>query len=130
MNWKIVTSLLGFAVMAVCGDPAWVKITEPANSAKVAMRPVVRGQVWTKDASVVLVVHPTETGDFWVQPPIKVEKDGSWQTRPYVGRAEDTGKGFEIRAVAAMKLDLKEGQVLSDWPAAAAQSPVVAVTRE
>ena len=126
--------LLNVAVLASC-EPC-LTIIEPANGAKVSMRPLVRGNVCDKVVIVSVIVHPVETDDYWVQPPVTVEKGGSWHFRPYIGRGTpvDSGKAFEIRAVAGHKLDLKEAQRLSGWPGKEAgaeeQSTIVNVTRE
>jgi hypothetical protein len=67
-----------------------------------------------------------------VQPKIVVGNDGKWTGITYLGRAEnaDAGKKFEIRAILDPKVELKEGEVLSDWPEARAVSVPILVQRK
>lgn len=109
-----------------------VQITAPENEASVIWRPTVEGKVSSPSATVWVIVHPVNTGGYWVQPSVGVGGDGKWRVQIYVGRAPDADVDvhFEIMAVAQPKANLKESDVLSAWPSAEATSQVIAVIRE
>ena len=107
-----------------------VAITQPQPDAKVEQRATVSGSVSDPRAKVWVVIHPTETSGFWVQPPVTVDSDGTWSVLAYFGEgSRDSGKPYEIRAFANPSETLKPGE-RSDWPTASAQSKVVRVTRK
>lgn len=109
-----------------------LRITMPADQARVPERPLVEGTVADPKAKVRVIVHPMEVSDYWVQPSVSVRKDGTWKVMIYIGRPGglDVGKRFEVMAVANPKLPLKEGNVLSGWPDAQWKSQVIEVTRK
>ena len=109
-----------------------IQITAPGDNASVDWRPTVQGTVSDPNATVWVVVHPVNTGGYWVQPSVGVDGDGKWRVQIYVGRAPDADVDvhFEIMAVAQPKANLKEGDVLSAWPTAEAKSQVIAVIRK
>lgn len=109
-----------------------LRITAPADRAKVPERPVIRGKVLDPEIEVWLVVHPTEISEYFVQPRITVRENGDWRVRPYIGRSGtvDVGKEFEIMAVGNPEEKLREGKVLSNWPTAQCRSQVIEVIRE
>ena len=111
---------------------AKLSIIEPKNGDSVPERPYVSGKVADPNAKVWVIVHPMEVSDYWVQQKVNVKKDGNWKVCIYIGRPgnEDVGKGFEIKAVASPKSDLKQGDMLSDWPGAEMESEIVEVTRK
>jgi len=125
----VLITVLAFSAMAAFGQ---VTITQPPDGAEVARRPTVMGTVSDPSAKVWVVVHPTETGSVWVQPPARIDSKGNWQTFIYIGRVGgiDSGKNFEIMAVANPTEPLREGQVLDGFPAAQHQSSIVTVTRK
>lgn len=109
-----------------------VRIDSPADGAEVVSdRQLVQGLVTDPGAEVWVVVHPTEVSDYWVQPRVTVRSAGSWKVSIYVGRPGnvDSGKLFEVRAVARPKIELQEGVVLDKWPEAEAISEVVELKR-
>jgi len=108
-----------------------VEITSPANGAKVKALPLVEGRVVEPSAKITLVVHPVETGDYWVQPKVNMLTPTTWQVRIHIGRPGtiDLGKEFEIRAVGNPGSDLKEGDIINSWPEGEWQSPIVNVSR-
>ena len=112
--------------------PLKISLSSPKNNAKVWMRPKVKGTVTDTKANVIVVVHPIETSDYWVQPSASVTSNGSWSTSIYIGRegSVDVGKGFEIMAFANPKGTYSEGDVLSDWPKSKARSEKINVTRK
>ncbi len=122
-------SLLGG--QALSQDRLEIKIIKPAHGATVARRPTVEGTVSDAGATVWVVVNPITTFEYWVQPRVKALRSGAWTVKIYIGRPGDLdqGKSFEIIAVANPTRELREGVVLEAWPAAAASSTVVEVTR-
>ena len=112
-----------------------VRISSPADNATVPEQPVVEGTVSDARATVWVVVHPLETAvntEYWVQPQATLKGDGTWTAEIYVGDpgVEDKGKRFLLMAVANPKQALTDDDVLATWPAAAAQSNIVSVTRK
>jgi len=73
-----------------------------------------------------------EVKDYWVQPKIILKNDTTWQVQIYIGRPgnEDINKHFEIKAFIAPKLNIKEGDVLKEWPQAKCSSEMVEVIRK
>jgi len=109
-----------------------IQITAPENEASVTWRPTVEGKVSSPNATVWVIVHPVNTGGYWVQPSVGVGGDGKWRVQIYVGRAPDADVDlhFEIMAIAQPKANLKEGDVLSAWPTAEAKSQIIDVIRK
>ncbi len=107
-------------------------ITDPPDSSHVPYRPYVLGTISdTTVSAVLLVVHPTPTKEYWIQPPCMVRSDGAWLGQPYIG-LEDTpaGVSFEVRAVADPIEEIKPGTSLKDWPEARYSSNVIVVFRQ
>lgn len=122
-------TFLVLAISVACAQEGFVRIDEPKNGAKVPWRPCVEGKVSAK-ADVCVLVHPTRTGDYWVQPDVGVNEDGTWSVTIYIGRAgQDAGQRFEIRAVANPKVPLSEGDVLKAWPRGQWRSDIITVIR-
>jgi hypothetical protein len=128
-------------ILAVCflglslvskAQKAEVKIVAPKEGAQVRERLFVEGTSSIPNAAVWIVVHPIDVSDYWVQPRVSVRKNGEWAVSAYVGRAGnlDVGRQFELVAIANPKGDLKEGQVLGNWPEAEARSDIVMVIRK
>ena len=108
-----------------------LEITAPADGAAVPRRPRVIGTSSRPDATVWIIVRPTELEEFYVQPEVSIEQNGNWSVSIYIGRAGqlDVGKQFEVMAVANPVETLQEGQLLGDWPEAEARSEVITATR-
>jgi hypothetical protein len=108
-----------------------ISITSPRANEQVPERPAVEGTVADPKATVMVVVHPTETSDYWVQPRPSKRDDGSWKVSVYIGRpgSVDVGKRFEVVAVSNPKQPLKEGDTLDTWPDAAARSAMIEIIR-
>lgn len=106
-------------------------LVRPCNESHVGWRATVEGKTTIPNADVHVVIHPLEVSGYWVQPRITVRSDGWWEVLAYFGNDGPThqGKRFEVMAVANPTRPLKEGDVLPDWPDAAARSAVVMVTR-
>lgn len=111
-------------------ERGFVRIDEPKDGARVPWRPCVEGKVSDAKADVWVLVHPTRTSDYWVQPEVGVNKDRTWGATVYLGRAQrDAGQRFEIRAVANPRVNLSEGDVLGAWPRAQWRSDIITVIR-
>lgn len=108
-----------------------LQILKPVTNA-VDWRPYIEGRVKDTKAEVWIIIHPVGLSSYWVQPPITVRRDGTWQIQVYIGRAGyiDIGKHFEIIAIADPKNKLTEGRILSRWPKARWQSNLLSVIRE
>jgi hypothetical protein len=139
MRRKIVFTILVISFLiaiaaesVVSGQETNLSIIEPKNGEEVVYRPYVSGKVADANAEVWVIAHPMDVSDYWVQPKVSVEGDGSWKVMIYIGRPGtiDVGKHFEIRAVANPKIRLKEGDVLVGWPEAQWKSQVIEVTRK
>jgi hypothetical protein len=94
----------------------------------------VKGNVVDPNEKVWVVVHPTGTAEFWVQPPVTVTKGekggGVWSVQIYVGdSATKSGTGFEIMAMAKLAKPVTVGKQ-AEWPEAKWKSNVVMVTRQ
>jgi hypothetical protein len=124
--------LLAATILIAGEEQLKVRITAPADKSQVPERPFVKGTVSDANAVVWVVVHPMDTSDYWVQPPVTVKEDGAWKVKIYIGRPgnADVGKQFEIIAVTNSESEIKEGDVLKNWPKAQAKSQVIEVTRQ
>ncbi len=107
-----------------------INIESLSDGAKVDAEITVSGTVHNAN-EVWVIVHPRETTDYWVQSSVIV-KDDRWDVRISIGRtsAIDSGKQFEIMAVADPQQPLAEAQVFKEWPAARWKSQVVSITRK
>lgn len=108
-----------------------IAIAKPCDSSKVGWRTLIAGRVANPQSKVHLIIHPLEVSDYWVQPRITVNSDGSWQVLAYFGHDGnvDRGKPYEIMAIADPTAEIKEGESLKDWPLAKVHSDVVRLTR-
>ncbi len=108
-----------------------LRIQKPL-SGEVNWRPYVEGIVSDPKSKVWVIIHPVGLRSFWVQPPVSVNRDGSWRVKVYIGRAGqiDIGKEFEIMAVSRPKQQLNEGRILSEWPDVGWRSEIVTVVRK
>ena len=79
-----------------------------------------------------VIVQPLATNSFWVQGKVFAAYNGQWSTTAQFGDLvpEHVGQGFAFRAVLEPRITLRKGMVLSDWPEARCQSPIVRVTRK
>ena len=130
--------VLAFAViyfLSVSEVPAaeqlTISLTAPKKGVGVTHRHEVSGKVSDSKADVWVVVRPVEQSDFWVQPPVTVDNDGTWKVTVYFGEAGSAhvGKRFEVRAFANPTGKISEGKS-AQWPKAAARSNVVEVVRK
>lgn len=109
-----------------------IQILEPVDKAHVAARDLVTGVSELPLQEVRVVVHPLNTGAYWVQPLPTPGKDERWSVLAYFGRSGDidSGKVFEVMAVGDSDQMLEEGTVLAGWPKAPQRSPAIRVTRK
>lgn len=130
------TILYSAVILAACnparGGEMKISVTAPATESSVVERPIIEGTVSDATATVWVIVHPLEVSEYWVQPRVTVRESGIWKVQAFIGRTGtiDTGKLFEIRAVANPRVTLNEGQVLDQWPEAGATSNVIEVSRK
>lgn len=122
----------------ICKQYQNLCITSPTDGAAVSPTTSVMGIVAEPEASVWVIVHPTKTGGFWVQPPVTITKDAkgnvTWNVDIYIGDDKTpSGTTFEIMAVANPKEAMAEGLKLTEWPKGTDvkwKSNVVKVTRQ
>jgi hypothetical protein len=110
----------------------FIRIQAPDNSSRVKHRAFVEGVVSDQKAEVWVVVHPTDTSSYWVQPKISVRSGGEWSVLAYFGRAGsiDSTKKFEVIAIVNPIEKLREGDYFDAWPQAKWASQVITVERE
>ena len=132
------SSQLGICNMVNAEDLAattirrWITITSHKDQQSVPLEPIIRGKVYSNKAQVWVIVHPMETEGYWVQQKGTVRSDAKWYTQIFIGREGtiDSGKHFEIMAVANPKTQVARGDVLDAWPEAMARSEIVELIRE
>lgn len=92
---------------------------------------MVEGTVGDAKATVWVIIHPMEVGDYWVQPRVTMREAETWKVMAYFGEPgrAHAGKRFEIMAVRNPKERLSEGNKLAFWPDAEQASHVVEVIR-
>ena len=106
-------------------------IISPANRSKVPNRATVSVRSPADVVKVWVVVHPVETGDYWVQPEVMKTGPNTWKVEAYFGRPGtiDGNRKYEIIAVGDPDKGLKEGDVFKAWPNGWWQSQVIGVVR-
>ncbi|MFD2570225.1 hypothetical protein ACFSUS_06235 [Spirosoma soli] len=105
-------------------------IIRPAHWSIVPQELIIEGKV--TDAEIVwMVVHPTISPTYYVQPPSKVQDNGSWIGVIYVGGPNHGPDSliYQIQAVVNPTKELHSGEVLSSWPEAELSSQIVEVIR-
>lgn len=129
-----------------------LRINSPRDEISVPRELSVIGEFLHRNATVWVIIHPKDNPDYYVhQPGIKVQRDGIWSGKVYVGRlgspvpsflppglpggslvgpSPDVGKRFEIMAVVDPKSKLEEIKRLSQWPEAQYKSQIITVIRE
>jgi hypothetical protein len=107
-------------------------ISTPAENARVNHREIVRGKVLDPTAKVWVIVRPMATADFYVQPPVDVNNDGTWGVQVYIGESpgSNTNERFKILAIANPKQQLKGSEKLNTWPEAQWRSRLIEVVKE
>jgi len=107
-----------------------ITIESPSNGEKVDAELIASGSVHNAN-KVWVIVHPIETTDYWVQPAVTV-KDEFWDVQTFIGRPGtlDSGRHFEIMAIADPYEQLVEAQVFKEWPSARWRSQIISITRK
>jgi len=108
-----------------------IGITSPTNRSTVSNRETVLVTSPADVAKIWVVVHPVETGDYWVQPEVVKVGANAWKVEAYFGRLGtiDAHKKFEIMAIGDPRTNIKEGDVFKSWPKGRWQSRVIGVVR-
>ena len=96
---RILMSVLLFCLgVEVGAQEIKIEITTPLDGATVKQRHDVKGHVSDSKAIVIVVIRPTKTSEFWVQPPVTVKKSGVWKVKAHFGRVgKDKGEEYERR---------------------------------
>jgi hypothetical protein len=110
-------------------------INHPYQSQLVPRQPIIEGRVSNAD-TVWVVVRPVGWNRYYVQPPIKVNDDGTWKGKIYIGSAgkESIGATFHIRAFVDPAgpykvLEDYERDVFAAWPDAQLSTEEIEVVR-
>ena len=110
-------------------------IHRPQQKQVVTRKSLIEGSVLNAD-TVWVVVRPQKRDEYYFQPPIKVEDNGTWRGQIYAGSTgkESIGLTFEVRAFVKPagtpeSMEVLESIVLTSWPQAELSSPVVEVVR-
>lgn len=101
-----------------------IEFTLPMTGATVPWHGAVEGRVNPNANEVWLIIHPVINNDCWVQPRAAIQ-NGRWRVNATFGNFDSEGAQFEMMAVADSTVPLREGQAVSCWPEAAAQSEIV-----
>ena len=91
----------------------------------------VRSELDRRGLELVAVVHPLAMDAWWVQPPVKIDSDGSFRSLIYIGeQAFGKGEEFEIAAILVPRGSFKEGLRLRDIPMTYGSSSIIKVRRK
>ena len=130
--WKICMVTLSVMVLhAVAWGMEDIGITSPTNRSTVSNRETVLVRSPGDVVKIWVVIHPVETGDYWVQPEVMKTEAKAWKVEAYFGRVGtiDADKKFEIMAIGDPRINLKKGDVFKSWPKGRWQSQVIGVVR-
>ncbi len=110
-------------------------IYRPYQRQIVPRRPFVTGKVSNAD-TVWIAVWPVGQDKYYIQPPIKVNKDGTWRGQIYVGNGDKRiiGQTFQIRAFVNPGEVFKviedyEKDIFYTWPKAQLSTKAIEVVR-
>jgi hypothetical protein len=112
-----------------------LRITAPLDKASVPRDTLVAGTVTDPNATVWIIIRPKDSPDHYVHHPgIKVQRDGTWSGKVYIGRegpSPDVGKRYEIMAVVDPEENLENANRLrGGWPRAEYESEIIEVVRK
>lgn len=95
-------------------------IDRPRPEESVERLVMAEGKVKDPIADLWLVVRPSGSYRYFVQPKLKVSADGSWKRQIYIGSLDEgnIGHRFDICGFVNPKLELTEGDELDAWPEA------------
>jgi hypothetical protein len=107
-----------------------IQILSPRFGALVRRDTLVSGVVARPASTVLVVIHPMSTDQYWPQRKVNVRNDGTWAVEVLIGSvaSDERGARFEIVAVADPLSSVSE--VLRDWPDAKARSDIIQVIRK
>jgi|GEM_PF-7007214 len=106
-----------------------ITIINPSDSAQVAHRERITGNVSDPSAEVYVVIMAELVNQYYVQPDVTMDDDGNWSVLAFFGeKSTAPGTPFLIRAFSNPKSKLKIGRI-DKWPKAEATSEVIYVTR-
>lgn len=139
VNWRLVGWLMGALILGallfiglrvLMPVASGLVITRPAHKSTVPQEVIIEGRV-TNAQTVWEVVHPTISPTYYIQPPSKVQDDGSWIGVIYVGGHNHGSYNltYQIKAFVNPIKKLHSGEVLSSWPEAELSSEIVEVIR-
>lgn len=111
-------------------SPGELSIYHPYSSQVLPRQSFAEGRVVNAD-TVWIVIRAVDGAKYWVQPPIKVDKNHRWRGRIYLGSVDkgDIGIRSEVRAFVNPAQTLAEGDVLDSWPDAELSSDIIEVVR-
>lgn len=121
-------AVASLAAVTAEGQPSTIDLS--AAGTRAPWHACVGGTIG-RDGEVWVIVRPAGSSDYFVQP--RVTTNGrTYRATLYIGedRREHNGLRFEVAAVLDPRARLHEGDVLSDWPPAAARSRVVEILRD
>lgn len=106
-------------------------INRPQSNEPVGMLVLAEGKVKNPLADLWLIVSPSGSYRYFVQPKLKANVDGSWKRQIYIGSLDkgDIGHHFDIRGFINPKQELTEGDELDAWPDADYCTEVMTVVR-
>lgn len=144
-KWSITSSFSVFIVLVVAlmlavylwrpfwasTSPGTLRVTRPKANALVPWEVVIEGTV-TNAETVWLVVRHEKGYQYYVQPQVRVQNDGSWLGVIYIGRdsSDNAGLTFQIRALVKPVSELARGEIYYDWPEAELTSEILEVVRK
>lgn len=102
----------------------------PINGKTVPHQLLAEGKA--SNANIVwIVILDVKHSVYYVQPPIKVNDDGTWKGPVYIGgnNKAHIGAQVKIRAFVNPIKPLKEGEVLYSWPEAQLSSKIIRAIR-
>lgn len=111
-------------------SPNKLVIVTPTNGMTVPRVMIANGRA-SSSGSVWLVVHPAGHPEYYVQAPMKVTADGTWEGPLYTGNRDPASVGVrsQLRAFVNPAKALIEDQVIYSWPKAELSSDLIEVTR-
>ncbi|MEZ0609750.1 hypothetical protein ACAW74_14625 [Fibrella sp. WM1] len=129
-GFTVVAALITYQITRPTATGSGLIIHRPYHDQIVPRQPLAEGRVTNVD-TVWVVVRAIGRAEYWVQPPIRVEADGKWLGRIYIGSIDkgDIGVRSQIRAFGRPAISLQEGKILHAWPEAQCSSEIVEVVR-
>lgn len=78
-----------------------------------------------------IVVKPKKSSSYFVQAPIKAQKNGYWKGEIIIGSSSDDniGQKFILKAFTKPHIKLKTGDILNSWPQSESSTDAIEVIR-